>query len=372
MLYYLIAGEASGDMHGSNLMLAIKKLDPSASFRIWGGDRMVAAGGTLVKHYRDLAFMGFVDVVKNLPTILQNIKFCKSDIESSKPVVVIFIDYPGFNMRIASWLKKSALHIKSIYYISPQVWAWKASRANKLRDMLDEMLVILPFEKEFYSKYNFNVQYVGHPLIDELKNRPTVSNFRANHQLSKNPIIAVLPGSRRQEIQALLGPMLHLAKIYADFQFVVAGLSHLGEEIYDVKELALSNVTLIKNETHQLLAEAHSALVASGTATLETALYDVPLIVCYKGSTVNYLIAKNLIDIKYISLVNLILDEALVCELIQGEFNVQNLEREFALLMQSETRLRIKKGYQTLKDMLAGSSASETAAKLIYKTVKTN
>ena len=367
MLYYLIAGEASGDMHGANLMLAIKKFDPKATFRIWGGDRMQKEGGILVRHYRELAFMGFVDVVKNLPTILKNIKHCKADIIATEPDAVIFIDYPGFNMRIANWLKKSSLRSKSIYYISPQVWAWKAGRANKLRDMLDKMLVILPFEKQFYKKYNFEVTYVGHPLLDELQSRVPDPEFRTRNRLSGDPIIAVLPGSRRQEIKVLLGPMLSLAKKYPHFQFVIAGLSNLPDEIYQFDASTSNNIKLIKNETHQLLAESHSALVASGTATLETALYGVPLIVCYKGSIINYIIAKNLIDIKYISLVNLILDQPLVPELIQDKFNAENLEKTLQLILQSEERERIAIGYQALRKLLEGSSASQTAASIIYK-----
>lgn len=359
-------------MHGANLMLAIKKIDPCASFRIWGGDRMRDVGGTMIRHYSELAFMGFVDVVKNLPTILKNMQICKKDIESSKPDAVIFIDYPGFNMRIANWLNKSKLKIKSIYYISPQVWAWKANRANKLRDSLDKMLVILPFEKQFYQKYNFEVDYVGHPLLDEIEKRKGDPNFRTRHHLSKNPIVAVLPGSRRQEIKALLGEMLSLAGRFPEFQFVIAGLTSLPDEIYQVNERRQKNITLIKNETHQLLAEAHSALVASGTATLETALYNVPLIVCYKGNTINYLIAKNLIDIKYISLVNLILDQPLVCELIQGDFNANNLEEEFARLLQPETRMKIQIGYRILRNLLTGSSASKKAAEIIYQSITSN
>ena len=366
MRYYLIAGEASGDVHGANLILALKAIDDQSEFRVWGGDRMAEAGGDLVRHYRNTAFMGFVDVLTHLQSILSNLRYCKRDLEIWDPDAVIMIDYPGFNMRIAKWLKNQHLKAKSIYYISPQVWAWKAGRANKLRKMLDKMLVILPFEEEFYAKYKFKVDYVGHPLFDELEIQKPDSAFRSRHNLFGKPIIAILPGSRKQEIVSLLGPMLALSTTYPQYLFVVAGVSGVPEQIYHVKELSRENVTLVKNETNQLLSIADYAIVTSGTATLETALHGVPQIVCYKGSLVNYYIAKNLIDIKYISLVNLILNEPLVKELIQVQFTSENLKKEFELIQRPDRRESIKSGYDRLRKLLRGPGASKKAAEIIY------
>ncbi len=369
MRYYLIAGEASGDIHGANLIQALKTFDSTAVFRAWGGDRMHREIGSLVMHFRDTAFMGFVDVIKNLGSILGNLSACKKDINSWRPDAVILIDYPGFNIRIAEWLNKSELESKIVYYISPQVWAWKAGRANKLKRIVDEMLVILPFEPAFYKKYDFDVSYVGHPLLDELKKSPKKIDFRSEHGLSDDPIVALLPGSRKQEINNLLEIMLHLTDDYPNYQFIIAGLSNIPNSYYSEKLDQYSNVCLILDDTPAILQAAKWAIVASGTATLLTALYQVPQIVVYRGSTINYWIAKYLINIKYISLVNLILDHPLIVELIQNDLTIENLKQEFIRLQKEEIAEGILAGYKRLKSLLGGSGASQQAAKIIFELV---
>jgi len=279
MKYYIIAGEASGDLHASNLMQALKEVDENADFRFWGGDLMENQGGTLVKHYKELAFMGFSEVIMNLRTIFRNIKFCKEDIQQYNPDVIIFVDYPGFNMRIAEWAKKE--RYRTNYYISPQIWAWKENRIKKIKRDVDEMFVILPFEKDFYTKkHDFPVHFVGHPLLDAIDKRAPVDPalFKKNHGLDQRPIIALLPGSRKQEIEKMLEVMLSITSAYEDYQFVIAGAPSLDEEFYQgfIKK---SNVNLIMNKTYDILNIAHAALVTSGTATLETALFKVPEVV---------------------------------------------------------------------------------------------
>ena len=328
MKYYIIAGEASGDLHASNLMKALKEVDANAEFRFWGGDLMEMQGGTLVKHYKELAFMGFSEVIMNLRTIFKNISFCKEDISEYKPDVIIFIDYPGFNMRIAEWAKKEGY--KTHYYISPQIWAWKENRIKKIKRDVDEMYVILPFEKDFYTeKHNFPVHFVGHPLLDAIENRPPVDaeSFKRNHDLDDRPVIALLPGSRKQEIEKMLKVMLSITSDFQDYQFVIAGAPSQDEEFYHTF-MKKSNIKLIMNKTYDVLGISHAALVTSGTATLETALFKVPEVVCYKGSFISYNIAKRIIDLDYISLVNLIMDREVVKELIQNEFNTKNLKLE--------------------------------------------
>ncbi|RZJ27113.1 MAG: lipid-A-disaccharide synthase, partial [Flavobacterium sp.] len=295
MKYYIIAGEASGDLHGSNLMKALYKEDSKADIRFWGGDLMQQAGGTLVKHYRELAFMGFAEVAMNLKTILNNIKFCKQDISDFNPDVIIFIDYPGFNMRIAKWARIKG--IRTHYYISPQIWAWKENRINDIRRDVDKMYVILPFEKDFYeTKHKFPVEFVGHPLIDAIHNRPMVDEavFRKENRLDEKPVIALLPGSRKQEIKKMLSIMLSVVRDFPDHQFVIAGAPGQDFEFYE-QFLTNKNVHFISNRTYDLLSISSAALVTSGTATLETALFKVPEVVCYKGSWVSYQIAKRII-----------------------------------------------------------------------------
>lgn len=370
MKYYIIAGEASGDLHGSNLMKALYEKDPSAEIRFWGGDLMQAVGGTLVKHYRELAFMGFIEVVMNLKTILNNIKICKKDIEAFNPDAIIFIDYPGFNMRIATWAKEK--NIPTHYYISPQIWAWKENRIKAIKRDVDFMYVILPFEKEFYEKkHNFPVHFVGHPLIDAIANRVEVSDatFRTKNQLSEKPIIALLPGSRKQEIAKMLSVMLSVVKDFPAYQFVIAGAPSQEYEFYK-PFLSNENVKFISNKTYDLLSHAQAALVTSGTATLETALFNVPEVVCYKGSWISYQIAKRIITLKYISLVNLIMDQEVVKELIQEELNTENLKVELAKILNSDSRSVLLQNYADLKQKLGGEGASNKTAELIVNSLK--
>ena len=370
MKYYIIAGEASGDLHGSNLMKSIYKEDKEAQIRFWGGDLMHETGGTLVKHYRDLAFMGFAEVIMNLKTILGNIKKCKKDIASFNPDVLIFIDYPGFNMRIAKWAKERG--IKTHYYISPQIWAWKENRITAIKRDVDELYIILPFEKDFYEKkHKFPVHFVGHPLIDAIKNRrvTTETTFRKENNLDEKPIIALLPGSRKQEITKMLSVMVSVVNDFKEYQFVIAGAPSQEFSFYQTF-LKNENVHFISNKTYDLLSIAHAALVTSGTATLETALFKVPEVVCYKGSWLSYQIAKRIITLKFISLVNLIMDREVVKELIQDEFNSKNLGLELQKILDPENRDRIFKDYQALEERLGGEGASDKTAKLIVNAIR--
>lgn len=367
MKYYIIAGEASGDLHGANLMKELFKQDPQADIRFWGGDLMQQAGGTLVKHYRDLAFMGFAEVIQNLKTILNNIKFCKQDILSFQPDVIIYIDYPGFNMRIAEWAKKQGF--KNHYYISPQIWAWKESRIKAIKRDVDHMYIILPFEKDFYEKkHNFAVEFVGHPLIDAIHNRKTTDavTFRKEHNLDDRPVIALLPGSRKQEIAKMLEGMLSVVNDFPDYQFVIAGAPSQDYSFYQ-QFLGSSSVKFISNKTYDLLSIAYAALVTSGTATLETALFKVPEVVCYKGNWISYQIAKRIITLKYISLVNLILDKEIVKELIQDEFNKKNIKAELQKILAPDYRANLLNQYDLLEQQLGGIGASQKTAALIIK-----
>jgi lipid-A-disaccharide synthase len=363
MKYYIIAGEASGDLHGSNLIKELKKLDTAADIRCWGGDKMQEAGGHLVKHYRELAFMGFAEVVMNLRTIFKNLAFCKEDILQYKPDALILIDYPGFNLRIAKWAKEN--NLKVIYYISPQVWAWKENRVKEMKQCIDKMLVILPFEKEYYkNKWNWEVEYVGHPLVE------VVSSYQlavGRQQLSDKPVIALLPGSRKQEILKKLPIMLEVAKFFPDYQFIVAKAPGTDEKFYAELLKNYSNVSYVDNKTYDLLSQSTAALVTSGTATLETALFGVPEVVCYKGSYLSYQIGKRLVKVKYISLVNLIMDKLVVKELIQDELTATNLKKELDEILTNENRKKeLQKDYAALKQLLSeGGNASATAANII-------
>ncbi|WP_417350758.1 lipid-A-disaccharide synthase [Flavobacterium alkalisoli] len=367
MKYYIIAGEASGDLHGSNLMKELYKQDPEAEIHFWGGDLMQQTGGTMVKHYRDLAFMGFAEVVQNLRTILGNIKFCKQDIESFKPDVIIFIDYPGFNMRIAKWAKEKGY--KTHYYISPQIWAWKENRIKAIKRDVDHMYIILPFEKDFYeNKHQFAVEFVGHPLIDAIQNRKATDpeQFRKENNLDDKPVIALLPGSRKQEISKMLSEMLSVVNDFPDYQFVIAGAPSQDYEFYQQFQKN-SNVNFISNKTYDLLSIAHAALVTSGTATLETALFKVPEVVCYKGNWISYQIAKRIITLKYISLVNLIMDREVVKELIQDDCNKKNIKKELEKILNPEHRKKVLEDYNLLEEKLGGSGASQKTAQLILQ-----
>jgi len=365
MKYYIIAGEASGDLHGSNLMKALYKEDPNANIRFWGGDLMQNIGGTLVKHYKELAFMGFVEVLFHLKTILNNIKICKKDIAEYQPDVIIFIDYPGFNLRIAKWAKENG--IKTHYYISPQIWAWKESRITEIKRDVDKMYVILPFEKDFYEKkHQFPVEFVGHPLIDAIHNQPIIENavFRKENQLNDKPIIAILPGSRKQEITKMLSVMLSVVDYFPEYQFVIAGAP---SQEYSFYEGFISNesIKFVSNQTYPLLQNATAALVTSGTATLETALFKVPEVVCYKGSWASYQIAKRIITLKYISLVNLIMDEEVVTELIQERCSKKHICEELKKILDSNYRETLLKQYDLLEEKLGGIGASAKTAQLI-------
>lgn len=366
MRYYIIAGEASGDLHAANLISEIKQLDKNTEFRGWGGDLMQSEGTTLVKHYKDLAFMGFVDVIAHINTIRKNLIFCKKDMLAYNPDAVILVDYPGFNLRIAEFAKKN--QIKTIYYISPQVWAWKKSRVKKIKKYVDQMLVILPFEKEFYQRYNYHVDFIGHPLLDVLeeKVKGDTSLFKAKNGLDERPIIALLPGSRKQEIKRMLKSMLAVVPYFNEHQFIIAGAPGIPLEYYQ----SLKNESAFKvihSQTYELLQQAEAALVTSGTATLETALLEVPEVVCYKGDKLSVALARKLIKIKFISLVNLILDKRVVTELIQNDLNVERLRAELNdLLFNPQKRDQMIADYQLLKTKLGGKGASKKAAELVF------
>lgn len=374
MKYYIIAGEASGDLHGSNLIKALKKKDSQADFRAWGGDQMESAGAELVKHIRDLAFMGFLEVILNLRTILSNISHCKKDILEYNPDVLILIDYPGFNLRIAEWAKKN--NIRVFYYISPQIWAWKQNRAYKIKRTVDKMFVILPFEQEFYKKFDMEVDFVGHPLLDAIadyeSNKESFESFTQRNGLEEKPIIALLPGSRKQEIQVMLPMFLKMQRHFSNYQFVIAGAPAQTREYY-IPFVKNAGVEVIFGETYQLLLQSKAALVSSGTATLETALFKVPEVVCYKGGWISYYIARSLVKVKFISLVNLIMDREIVTELIQGDFNPKRLRLELeSILREGSSREELLENYRKLRDELGGVGASEKTANLMLKTLNSS
>jgi lipid-A-disaccharide synthase len=364
MKYYIIAGEASGDLHASNLIKELKISDPTANFRCWGGDLMQEQGATIVKHYRDLAFMGFAEVLMNIKTILRNLAFCKEDIKQYQPDVIIFIDYPGFNLKIAEWAK--AENFKTFYYISPQIWAWKQNRVHKIKKCVDKMFVILPFEKEFYKKFEMDVDFVGHPLLDAIANRNKLpfETFCQENELLNKPIIALLPGSRKQEISKMLPILLSVVKQFTDYQFVIAGAPSQEKSFY-APYLLNDNISLLDNKTYQLLEQSTAALVTSGTATLETALFKVPQVVCYKGNKISFLIARAIVKVKYISLVNLIMDKEVVTELIQDKLTKKNLVKELTKLLSNENKPTIIKEYTDLYDKLGGNGASKRTAQLM-------
>ncbi len=364
MKYYIIAGEASGDLHGSNLIKALKTKDEEADIRCWGGDLMQQAGGTLVKHYKEQAFMGFLEVIFNLRTIFKNIAFCKTDIQKFQPHIIIFIDYSGFNLRIAKWAKEQ--QFKTHYYISPQIWASRENRIQRIKRDIDSMSVILPFEKSFYEdKHQFPVRFVGHPLIDAIATGPKVdkTTFLSENGIDPNkPIIALLPGSRKQEVGKMLAVMLSLVERFPNYSFVIAGAPSLENNFY-TSYLTNTNVGFVANKTYELLQVAYAALVTSGTATLETALFNVPQVVCYKGNWLSYQIAKRIITLKYISLVNLIMDKEVVKELIQDDLNTPNLTQELTKIIDPLHRKLLLEAYGALQQKLGGEGASvKTAA----------
>ena len=367
MKYYVIAGEASGDLHGSNLMKAIRVNDAQAEFRCWGGDLMQEQGGELVKHYRSLAFMGFIEVIANLRTIIKNIKFCKQDILAWNPDAMIFIDYPGFNLRIAEFAR--AQGIKTIYYISPQIWAWKESRIHKIKRDIDKMMVILPFEKDFYHKWDMEVDFVGHPLLDEIGTRKWIDeSWKKKHGIPENKkLIALLPGSRKQEIDTMLPIMIEATEGMDDYHFLLAMAPSQGLEAYTSHLNNRSNITHIQGETYAILSASSAALVTSGTATLETAIFGVPEVVCYKANKVSYWIARQLIKVKFISLVNLVMDREIVKELIQADLNPKQVKSELLKILETEEREKMLASFEELKLKLGGEGASSNAADVIDK-----
>ena len=371
MKYYLIAGEASGDLHASNLMQAIKEKDKNADFRFFGGDLMQEAGGTLVKHYRELAFMGFIPVLLNLKTILRNLEFFKKDIVEYSPDVVILVDYPGFNLKVAKYIK---LHtsIPVTYYISPKIWAWKEYRIKAFKKYVDQMLCILPFEVDFYKKHNYPVDYVGNPTVDAIRQREnsdqTFNEFIKLNKLEDKPIIAILAGSRKQEIEDNLPSMLKAIEVFKSHQIVIAGAPSIDKDFYD-KVLYQKNATLVFGQTYNILAQANVALVTSGTATLEAALLNAPQVVCYKTPLPKfvYWAFKNLFNTPYISLVNLIAGKKVVRELFAKFFTEENIHDETEkLLFDSEYRQTMLSDYKAIQKSLGTDNASNKAAKLIY------
>ena len=376
---YIIAGEASGDLHGSNLLKEFIQQNNECNsplnlqFRYWGGDKMEEAiGQKPIKHFKELAFMGFVEVLANIRTILGNISFCKKDIEAFQPDALLLIDYPGFNLRIAEWAKLKG--IKIYYYISPTVWAWKESRVYKIKKVVDHMFVILPFEKPFYDKFNYHVDYVGHPLLDAIDQYRFIQKDRVQfiheNKLNQGPIIAILPGSRKQEIRKKLPVMLEAVKDLTNYQIIVAGAPSLDHSFY--QEFIKSNsVKIVHGKTYDLLSASEAAIVTSGTATLETALLDIPEVVCYKTSKISYSIAKRLVKIKFISLVNLIMDKEVVRELIQDDCTSETIKTELSYILEGgKNRNRILNEYQEMKKILGEGGASKKVAQLMLKTIQ--
>ena len=364
MKYYIIAGEASGDLHASNLIKQLKLLDSSAMIRGWGGDLMKSQGVDLIKHYSDLAFMGFIEVIANLKTILSNIEFCKNDLMHFQPDVLILVDYPGFNLRIAKFAH--SIGFKVFYYISPQVWAWKQSRVHSIKKTVDMMFVILPFEKDFYKKFDYDVSFVGHPLLDVIEEEKTSENFFLENELPAKPVIALLPGSRRQEISTMLPVMMSVQDEFTEYQFVIGAAPSVPTKFYN-SLIGNTEIKIVYGRSYDLLRVSKAALVTSGTATLETALFEVPEVVCYKGNALSYQIARQLVKVKYISLVNLILDKPALKELIQSDFNKENLIRELKkLLYDASCRNEMLHSFKEIKKILGGKGASERTAKEMY------
>jgi len=364
MKYYLVAGEASGDLHGANLMKALKDQDPEASFRYFGGDKMKAEGGTLVKHYEEMAFMGFTEVLLNLRTIMKNLKTCKEDIRGHAPDVLILIDYFGFNAKIAAFAKTEG--IKVFYYISPKVWAWNQKRVLNIKKIVDKMFCILPFEVDFYREWGMEVDYVGNPLLDEKAAFVPNANFRQQNDLGDAELIALLPGSRKQEIERLLPVMLSIMDSFPDYQFIIAGAPSFPVMYYQ-QFIGAKKVKLVFGQTYDLLQVSTAAVVASGTATLETALFKVPQVVVYKGGAISIAIARALVKIKFISLVNLIMNREIVTELIQNECNTINITDGLIGLVAGPKRIKMMENYMDLAILMGEPGASARTAALILK-----
>lgn len=367
MKYYLIAGERSGDMHAANLMKAVLNENNQAEFRFWGGDEMQKVGGTMVRHYREMAFMGLVEVLANLRTILGFIKECKKDILNYKPDAIVLVDYAGFNLRIARFVKQNLPGTKVFFYISPKVWAWNPKRALKVKASVDQMYVILPFEVDFYKKYDYAVEYVGNPLLDAVAGFQPDPEFRKKNNLTEAPVIALLPGSRKQEVKRLLGVMCEAAKAFPRYQFIVAGVNNLPRELYEVCQ-GISNMKVIYEQTYALLSIAEAALVTSGTATLETGLFEVPQVVVYKTNPITYFIGKRLVVIPYFSLVNLVAEKEIVKELLQGEVTPAVLIEELKKIIQGgNKREQLLIEYRLMKEKLGKPGASEKVGKSIVR-----
>ena len=374
MKYYLIAGEASGDLHASRLMQSLKEIDMNADFRFFGGDQMLAVGGHLVKHYRELAYMGFVPVLLHLPTILRNMKLCKRDIVEWKPDVVILVDYPGFNLDIAKYLKANT-NIPVYYYISPKIWAWKEHRIKNIRRDVSQLLSILPFEVDFFEKkHHYPIHYVGNPTADEVTEfkqnyTETFGQFcQRNHLPTDKKIIALLAGSRRQEISGNLPAMIQAASQFPDYQYVLAGAISIDDDYY-ARFIEGTPVRMVKNDTFALLSHAHAALVTSGTATLETALFGVPQVVCY-ATPMPWLygfLRRKLLKVKFVSLVNLIADAEVVPELVADTFSVQRLTQELSSLLGGSVRQQQLSGYQEVWHRLGKEKAPDNAARIIHR-----
>lgn len=365
MKYYIIAGEASGDLHGSNLVKEIFRLDKNAIIRAWGGEKMKDAGAKIVKNYKDLSFMGFYEVLLNLNTILKNIRFCKSDIKKFNPNKIILIDYPGFNLRIAKWAKKNNFFVN--FYIAPQIWAWKESRINIIRKYIDRLYVILPFEKNYFeNKHNYKVKYLGHPVMDSIKNFNNTeinkSFFEKNKIDGNKKIIAILPGSRKQEIRNLLKIMLNVIGSFSDYQFIIARVPNIKKNFYR-SIIKGYDVKMVENQTYDLLSNSSAALVTSGTATLETALFKVPQVVCYKTSLISFFLAKIFVKIKYISLVNLIVNREIIKELVQSKCTKNNIINELTQLLKKRNALKMKKNYDELISLIGSFGTSKRVAK---------
>ena len=369
MKYYVIAGEPSGDLHASNMMKELLLLDSSIEFRFWGGDLMEAVTHQQPrKHIKDLAFMGFVEVAKNIRTIFKNIAFCKQDILDFKPEILILVDYPGFNLRIADWAKKQGIRV--FYYISPTIWAWKEDRVEIIKRSVEKMFVILPFEVAVYKKHNYIADYAGHPLLDAIEQEkstlPDRVSFIEKNKLDQRPIIAVLPGSRKQEIERMFSIMLDVVNDFKNYQFVIAGTTNLPKEAY--KMAVDKGLKVVFGQTYALMHNAHAGIIKSGTSTLESALFRLPQVVCYKGGTVSYSIAKMVVGgrVKYIGLPNLILDKPVVKELIQTDLTSKNLKEELTKIISGPVREEMLTEYDGLIKLLGNSGASKKVARLMY------
>ncbi len=372
MKYYIISGETSGDLHGAKLIQQLKSIDSKSEFRAWGGNNISKQNVPLDKNISELAFMGFTEVVKNLRKILDNFKQCKKNILDYNPDAIILIDYPGFNLRIARWAKKKS--IKVLYFISPTVWAWNTKRVYTVKEYVDKMYVILPFEKEFYKKYGVEVEYFGHPLVETISNykKPEFNSFCKENNLSGKPIIAILAGSRKQEVKDMLPIMIEASRDFNDYEFVIAGSHSVSEKIYK-QIIGKSDVKILFNKTYDILSSATAGLVTSGTATLETALFGVPQVVCYKGGKISVAIAKMVASVKYISLVNLILDKQVVTELIQKELNNSSVIKELkAILPEGKKRSKIIKNYDELNKILGSYNSYYLIAENIYQRMSGN